>query len=757
MFEPKDSLTVDLTNCDREPIHIPGSIQPHGVLFALTEPELTIVQLSNNTLSLFGIAPEQLLNQPLHQLISEDQIRILEDCLLAENLQDVNPLELLIHSGERSSSEDPSETAPPQTFNGIIHRSHGLLILELEPVSTPQSNAYFNFYHLVKSGLSRLKDTKELQTLCQTVVNHIQRLTGFERVMVYRFDEQWNGSVYAEAKLKELDPYLHLHYPASDIPTQARDLYLKNGLRIIPDVSYQPVELIPAINPITQTALDLSQSSLRNVSPIHVEYLHNMGVGSSMSITLVKDKTLWGLIACHHRTPKMVPYEVRNACEFLGQVMSLELTDKEDLENYEYQITAKTIQSRLIEYLSKTDRFVEGLLNFEPNILDLVNAQGAILFFENQFYTLGNTPALADFQPLFDRIQQYIQLEGIFHTNSLVQQFPEAEPFKDVASGVMALSLSKVPSHCILWFRSEVIQTVNWGGNPNKPVEVISGEDVRLSPRKSFELWQETVRCTALPWRKYEINAALDFRNAIVGVVLRKAEELATLNRDLQRTNTELDAFAYIASHDLKEPLRGIHNYACFLMEDYSEVLQEDGKEKLKTLVRLSQRMEMQIDSLLHFSRLGRVDLNLYETDLNELVHHTLDLLRGRLEESKVSIEIPQPLPTLYCDRVLVQEVFSNLISNAIKYNDQVTKRIEIGFRKSSKSFYVRDNGIGIQAEHYDTIFRIFKRLHGPKRYGGGTGAGLTIVKKIVERHGGRIWIESTPGKSTTFFFTLPL
>jgi light-regulated signal transduction histidine kinase (bacteriophytochrome) len=239
---------------------------------------------------------------------------------------------------------------------------------------------------------------------------------------------------------------------------------------------------------------------------------------------------------------------------------------------------------------------------------------------------------------------------------------------------------------------------------------------------------------------------------------LQKADELAQLNIELERSNQELDAFAYIASHDLKEPLRGIHNYSNFLMEDYGEIIDAPGKEKLLTLIRLTQRMEDLIDSLLHFSRLGRVDLSMQDNDLNEIVHRILDMLSGRIEETGVEIRIVQLLPVVYCDRIQIGEVFSNLIANSIKYNDKANKWIEIGYIDNPPlppTFYVRDNGIGIREKHFETIFRIFKRLHSPSKYGGGTGAGLTIAKKIVERHGGKIWVESTYGEGTTFYFTL--
>lgn len=246
-------------------------------------------------------------------------------------------------------------------------------------------------------------------------------------------------------------------------------------------------------------------------------------------------------------------------------------------------------------------------------------------------------------------------------------------------------------------------------------------------------------------WQQCEIDAALDLRGAIVGIALRKADELAKLNIELARSNSELDAFAYIASHDLKEPLRGIHNYSTFLLEDYAEILDPDGVAKLQTLVRLTRRMEDLINSLLHFSRLGRVELDLQPTDLNHMVRSVLDVLRIGNTLMDVEISIPRPLPRVKCDRVQTSEVFANLLGNAIKYNDRPQKYVEIGYLDPPTSdcqrsadpeadklvtLYVKDNGIGILPHHAENIFRIFKRLHAQDKYGDGTGAGLTIAEK---------------------------
>jgi chemotaxis family two-component system sensor kinase Cph1 len=257
-------------------------------------------------------------------------------------------------------------------------------------------------------------------------------------------------------------------------------------------------------------------------------------------------------------------------------------------------------------------------------------------------------------------------------------------------------------------------------------------------------------------------------------ILIRRTEQLDQANAELASSNKELEDFAYIASRDLKEPLQGLHNYSTFLLEDYGEVLDDEGRTKLATLVRLTQRMEALIDSLLYYSRVGRVDLAIGEADLNEIVAGVVESLGISLQEAGVEVRIPAPLPTIRCDKARAGEIYRNLISNAMKYHDKPQKWIEIGYLEGqnqgdgetidsqpkldgqrSRVLYVRHNGIGIPAKHHEAIFRIFKRLHARDKYGGGTGAGLTIVKKIVERHGGNIWLESFLGEGTTFYFTL--
>jgi light-regulated signal transduction histidine kinase (bacteriophytochrome) len=276
---------VNLTNCDREQIHIPGLIQPHGVLLSLQEPNLRIVQVSRNVENLLGFSPDELLNQTLDYLLDAEQIEAVRQCL-SGNFEYLNPITVSLHSRPQS-----------QPFNGIVHYSEGLAVLELEPLGSRENAGFTKFYTLTKRTITLFQQAKNFQELCSIIVREIRQLTGFDRVMIYKFDEDDSGHVIAENKLEELEPYLGLHYPATDIPLPARKLYCLNFLRLIPDVNYQSVELIPANNPLTQNPLDLSYSVLRSVSPIHLEYLENMGVKASLSISLIKDKKLWGLVA----------------------------------------------------------------------------------------------------------------------------------------------------------------------------------------------------------------------------------------------------------------------------------------------------------------------------------------------------------------------------------------------------------------------------------------------------------------------------
>ncbi|AHM59708.1 bacteriophytochrome (light-regulated signal transduction histidine kinase) [Flammeovirgaceae bacterium 311] len=741
---------VDLTNCDREPIHIPGGIQPHGILLVLDE-SLNICQLSENAEDFFGLRNAYLLGKKLQEVIGETLADEISRRLASLTYQQNFKLRL-------KEFEEPCEA--------VMHRNEGCIVLEILTCQPVQKNTTVAQYSQV---LQKLQASAGVSQLCQHAAEAIKEITGFHRVMVYQFHDDDHGEVVGEALDSQLDPYMGLHYPASDIPKQARLLYLHNPVRLIPAIHYEPVALVPRENPVNDRPLNLALSVLRSVSPIHLQYLENMGVQASMSVSIILNGRLWGLFACHHQEPYQIPYALQEACYLLGRSFSSILNDKLRIEDESYRSYIRDVQAKLLERMSQAENYTVSLRDQNPTIKDLVSCSGCAICFGDDFYTLGDTPTQEQIMQLTAWLQKEVQ-EDVFSSRTLSGLYPAAAAFKDKASGLLAVSISRTQREYILWFRPEVIETVRWAGRPDKAVEVGADSIPHLSPRKSFAIWSEEVSGASLPWKTVEEQAAKEIRGMLVDVVLRTSGELklragilARLNKELERSNSELDSFAYIASHDLKEPLRGIHNYSQFLLEDYYDQLDSAGKDKLTTLMRLTLRMEQLIDSLMHYSRLGRADIQKSPVDLNKVLEGVKDSLLVRLEDKKVGITIAESLPVVECDALLVHEIFQNLLSNAIKYNDNEEVKIVVGWftderpkhKESRLVFFIKDNGIGIDEQHFGAVFNIFRRLHARQHFGGGTGVGLTIVKKLVERHGGEIWLESGRGEGTTFFFSL--
>ncbi len=747
MAEPVTPQTVDLTNCDREPIHIPGSIQPHAVMLVLREPDLTIVQASTNTAEKLGLPHAQLLGSPLSHFISAEHLAYLQTRVL--------PLPL----------EAAPQYLPPlrfadaaRPFEAIIHRFNGALILELEDWPDRPALHHEEVFSALKNTLAALHGDLSVVDFCQLAAEQVRRFIGFDRVMVYRFAEDLSGHVIAEAKRDDLEAFLGLHYPASDIPKQARELFKRSKLRLIPDLRYAPVALQPTLRSDTREPLDMSYSATRSVSPIHVEYLQNMGVFASLSLSIVIDDRLWGLFACHHYSARYVPHTLRMACEFLAHTLSFLVAGREAAEDHDYALHLHEQHRALEEASAREADFGRALASLSDTTIGGLRAAGAAVVTGAQIHRIGQTPDEPQLRSLTTAAAQTVS-ENIWASDRLAETAPTLAAHAPHVAGLLVVVLSREPFSCVLWFRDEVLKTVNWAGDPSKPV-VAGPLGDRLTPRKSFALWQQEVRGHSDAWTDTEIEAARRIRHTYHEVFSRRAQELARLNDQLAERNRQLDAFAYIASHDLKEPLRGIHNFSQFVLEDCARELNADGISHLQTIGRLTRRMESLLDALLKFSRLSRSEMTSRPVNLNTALDDALDLLSSLRQSSGVDIRIPRLLPTVQGDADLIAEIFANLVANAIRYNDKPSKWVEIGYVDPSRpgetpTLYVADNGIGIPREHFEVIFRIFKRLHGRDDFGGGTGAGLTIVQKLIERHGGRIWVESEPQAGTRFLFTL--
>lgn len=473
MNSPQETAKVDLTNCEREPIHLSGAIQPHGALFVLSLPQLSILQLGENTEAFFGVAPQQLLGRSIAEVLDEASLTLLRRHIQPGSSEILTPIKISAQ-GRRGP------------MDAIVHRGDEGLIVELEMATTAEELSFGAFYQQARVAVARLQTVTSVTEMCQRAASEVRTMTGFDRVMAYRFDAAGNGHVIAESKREGLESYLDLHYPASDIPPQARRLYLINRLRMIVDVAYRPVPIAPALSPATGAPLDLSFSVLRSVSPIHVEYLQNMGVNASMSISLVVDGSLWGLIICHHYTPKFIPYDVRAACDFLSQTLSWQVAASEHAERVAMRARGDEKLRELITQIADASDLESGLTSGEAAFRELVDSGGAALVHAGQTTLFGATPPAHE----VDQLMAWLRSQGHpapFATERLVSQLPDAQRYVAVAAGLLAVPLSHGGESYLLWFRPAVDQTVNWAGDPNKTASLKDGA-LRLSPRGSFAL-----------------------------------------------------------------------------------------------------------------------------------------------------------------------------------------------------------------------------------------------------------------------------
>ncbi|MDR5856223.1 GAF domain-containing protein [Caballeronia sp. LZ062] len=732
--------------CASEPIHIPGGIQPHGVLLCLDAAD-QVVQVSDNAERWLGAPVQTVLGSSLAEVIGEDAAAMIRAARRQRSVEGAPS-----YAGAIDRIGNVSLTEGPLAV--VVHEHKGVTIVELEPAGGTV-DVFASMYPLVRGFVNDLQAQESIAELCQLACDEIQRITGFGRTLVYRFDEQGHGHVLAEALESGYQSYLGQRFPASDIPSQARDLYRLNRIRLIADANYVAARLVPERNPQSGQPTDLTYASLRSVSPVHVQYMKNMGTLASMSMSIVVNGALWGLISCHHATPRLPPFEVRTACEHIAQILSLQVVAREAQAESTYRLQLRHTLSRLLASMADRDSFVDALAE-DASLLDFTASSGAAIVFEGQTRLIGITPS----EDEVDRLVSWLDARPaeVFATDHLVADCDVLEPTPDYA-GFLAVSISKVFRNYVIWFRKEVVRTIDWAGDPRAKLVVLPSAH---SPRKSFESWTETVRDRTLPWRRAEIEIATEFRTAILGIVLRRAEELAQLALELGRANKELEGFSYTVSHDLRAPLRHISGFAELIADIGGEQLPPRIKEyvgRIKTAASFGGEL---VDDLLAFSQLGRASLRPQEVDVHSLVIALVGEQQANSGNAQIDWKIGT-LPSVQADPVFFQLALRSLIENAVKFSaKQPAPTIEIGgeeLHERGRSFvryFVRDNGVGFDMRYVDKLFGIFQRLHNDKQFPG-TGIGLATVQRIAERHGGDVRAEGAVGKGAEISIMIPV
>jgi chemotaxis family two-component system sensor kinase Cph1 len=728
--EAARSSGVDLIDCDREPIHVPGAVQPHGALVAMAEPALVVTVASENTGDILGVTVDELLGSPVDATLGADVSDALFDAAALDDVTTANPLSLA-GPGDRR-------------LEVALHRSDGLLVAEFEPERAASGAG--RLYRRLRVGLDRLQTARSQQTVCDTLADVVAELTGLDRVMVYRFAEDDHGEVVAEVVRPDWPPYLGLHYPASDIPAQARALYVRNRLRVIARRDYTPSPLRPVDNPVTGRPLDLSDAVLRSVSPIHLEYLRNMGVEASMSLSLVRGDRLWGLVACHHGGAIHLPFDLRAACELLAQAASAQLGSVLQLEASERRERAVTRTSELLRQAATADDPLVALVSDAVTLRDVVDCAGAAVVAGDRCLTVGRTPDEDAVQALVEALPPTGPGEVVARTSivGLVDGLDTGG-----AAGVLAVPLSERSGTWLVWFRDEVVHEIRWGGDPAKAVTDTAGQ---LRPRASFAQWREEVHGQSRRWTPADRAAVEHLWRGLTEVVVAGAVRLEQSNRELSRRNVELDAFAFTASHDLKAPLHAIASDAELLRADHAADLGPDGLARLDAIGRQTQRLTNQIETLLAYGRVGHRELEVGRVPLSEVVDDVIDAQRFQIAERGARVTRVAELPVVDGDAALLGQLFDNLVANALTYTDAATPTVEIGpptaaeraaldvdAREDHEVVTVRDNGPGVPAEERIRIFDVFRRAPGAERFASGSGVGLATARRIAERHGGTV------------------
>ncbi|QXV64060.1 GAF domain-containing protein [Mucilaginibacter sp. 21P] len=486
--------------CGSLPLNHINVIQSYGYLLVVDSESLDVIQASENISELLDKPASDVVNTPLATYADTTAIVKLQE-RFGDTVKDKVPATFVIGGTK---------------VQALVHFKPGYIILELEKPSVAAERSFANVFEEVKYAMAAIEQADTIENVSQVAVTELRKLTGFDGIMMYHFDPDWNGTVIAEDKVQDegLENYMGHTFPASDVPKQARQLYLKNAYRLIPDRDFKPVRLYPVINPKTNTFIDLSDCNLRGVAAVHLEYLKNMNVQASMSFRVIHNGQLWGLIACHHLTPRYLSFELCSVCELISSVVSNKITTILYKENFEFEADLQKKQTNLIAQVYAEGDLLAGLLNdTELNLMDVLNAGGVAASIKGKLYKAGNTPD-NDFLENMVLWLQSKNVNKLFVSDHLSSVYDEALPFADIASGALAIPVNSATGDYIVAFRPEVKQTIKWGGNPNKAIN-FEPDGKNYHPRNSFKLWQETVHNTSEPWKKEEIGIAENMRSFV--------------------------------------------------------------------------------------------------------------------------------------------------------------------------------------------------------------------------------------------------
>jgi light-regulated signal transduction histidine kinase (bacteriophytochrome) len=695
---------IDLTGCDREPIHIPGSIQPHGMLIVLERGTLSAVQAAGDIEGRLG----------LPEWVGRSAGLILGDTLATRIARTADSLGAGGFVGQLT-------TPMGERLDVSAHQSGDYVCVELEPAPGDDVPASIVLGGL-ESAVGAFERASGLKPLCDRAAVEFRRLTGYDRVMVYRFSEDGSGEVLGEDRDTGLGSFLNHHFPSTDVPLQARALYIRNLVRVIPDIRYTPAPLRPGL--AGADPLDMSDCVLRSVSPVHLQYMRNMQVGASASVSIVKDGALWGLIACHNAAPRLVPYDVRAACRALAGALARQIKNREEAALYRERIRSRGYEDEFVARLARARSIDEALSDSKAELRDMMRADGVAILMGERVVTAGTCPDEGSIRAL-GRWVMPDALSEPFATAELGTHRPPGIGEFTNASGLLVAGVSVEENLGLLWFRAEQVETVNWAGNPHKAIQLAPGE--KLSPRASFEAWSESVRGRAKPWSSVEIEGAARLRQALLDA--RQSRRLKDLNLQLNQTLADKDLLLEQTEVLLKEVNHRVQNSLALVSSFLALQGRASDDPNLRGHLDEAQRRLAAV-ALVH-RRLYRsdqveaIDLSRY---LEELCTEMLDSMGAEWAEH-LSLDLaPVSVPT---DRAVpLGLVLTELVINANKY-----------------AYGGAAGPIEIALEQDRSDFRLIVADRGRGKHGNGQGFGTRMMRSLVAQLSGALeYRDNHPG-----------
>ena len=737
----EDDLESALQHCAEEKIHIPGKIQPHGFLIAADKKTYKIKYASMNLESFVGVSHEDSMGKHIKDIIGQENVGRLNDYIRDYGLQPLKSMIINING---------------DCYDLVAHHSDQHLILECESCNEEESYlSYDSFYDELRNFAVALRQHDNTDKLYQLIVDKIRQITGFDRVKLYKFDEEWNGAVIAEDRADFMPTYKGLNFPATDIPAQARKLYETNYLRLIADINYEPVDIYPQASEGSEKPLDMSLCALRSVSPIHIQYLDNINVSASMSVSILQNDKLWGLIACHHSKPKFVPYRVRIFSEIIGHIFSAQLSSLQIVKKRELAEKKKILIEKLSARLNKDTHLKDVFSGNHKVALEALGADGLAIKSGKTIERYGDTPSEQQVDKLMEWCQDKI-VDNFYYTDSALHKLKGETGLSDLSGGFLALPIDTSSDDMVIWFRTAKEQKVDWAGDPEKPVEKTKA-GYRLTPRSSFKLWQTTTKGKSVPWSEEDIEAA------------KSVSSLILENDKLRSEQASLAKSEFLAnmSHELRTPMNVVVGIIDILNKD--KELGEKQKELIASLDTSASSLMTLINDLLDISKIeaNEMKFEYLPITIQDILEDIRSLHRVPATNKNISLNVNYARcdDTKYLgDPVRIRQILSNLVNNAIKFTPKGFVNIlaicedETEEGATNIVFEISDSGIGMTEKQIESIYQKFVQADvSITRQYGGTGLGLAISKRLVELMGGSIEVNSKKDMGTKFTVTIPM